>query len=164
MFPILGHLGRFLAVTCPLLTSAIAGAQPYPGEGALIPGEPFRAGESMHNCNDPGNLLTNCGFETGDFAGWVVTDLPGPFIQVQVGAAGLNPRSRPFDISFEPQGTTGYDDLQRQVVTYDLVGVVVPTASLADVIRSKEAADREKDRQQLPTLRVLQEEFERRNS
>lgn len=67
-----------------------------------------------------------------------------------------------FDISFEPQGTAGYDDLKRQVVTYDLEGVVVPTASLADVIRSKQAADREKDRQQLPTLRILLEEIERR--
>ncbi|MCP4594412.1 MAG: hypothetical protein GY842_27085 [bacterium] len=44
------------------------------------------------------------------------------------------------------QGPMGYNDLQRQVVTYDLVGVIVPTASLADVIRSKEAADRESSR------------------
>jgi hypothetical protein len=34
-------------------------------------------------------------------------------------------------------------------------GFVVPVAALEDIIRSKEAADREKDRQVLPTLRLL---------
>jgi hypothetical protein len=36
-------------------------------------------------------------------------------------------------------------------------GVEVPVASLADVIRSKEAAGRERDRLVLPTLRRLLE-------
>ncbi len=38
---------------------------------------------------------------------------------------------------------------------------VVPVASLEDVIRSKEAAGRAKDLQQLPTLRVLLREMEK---
>ena len=59
------------------------------------------------------------------------------------------------DISFVPSGTQGYDDLIRDAVTYEIAGVHVKVASLADVIRSKEAADRPKDRAVLPTLREL---------
>jgi hypothetical protein len=35
--------------------------------------------------------------------------------------------------------------------------LIVPVAALEDIIRSKEAANREKDRQALPTLRSLLE-------
>ena len=66
-----------------------------------------------------------------------------------------------FDISFMPAGTRGYADLRKRAVTYALAGSHVPTASLDDVIRSKEAAGRPKDRQQLPSLRTLREESRR---
>jgi hypothetical protein len=59
------------------------------------------------------------------------------------------------DISYQPAGTQGYEDLRRDAVEFELDGVVVAAASLADVIRSKEAAGRERDRQALPTLRRL---------
>jgi hypothetical protein len=39
---------------------------------------------------------------------------------------------------------------------------VVPVAALEDVIRSKRAADRPKDRQQLPILETLLEEIRQR--
>jgi hypothetical protein len=69
-----------------------------------------------------------------------------------------------FDLTFTPAGTSGYDDLVRGRIEYDLGdGLVVPTAALRDVIRSKEAAGREKDRQHLPTLRRLLEELGRRD-
>ncbi len=42
-------------------------------------------------------------------------------------------------------------------------GVNVPVAALEDVIRSKEAADRPKDRRSLPVLRQLLEELRRRD-
>ncbi|MCI0634666.1 MAG: hypothetical protein L0206_12240 [Actinobacteria bacterium] len=61
------------------------------------------------------------------------------------------------DITFEPSGTRGYDDLRRDARTMTVRGVDVPVASLADVIRSKQAADREKDRVVLPVLRALLE-------
>jgi predicted nucleotidyltransferase len=64
------------------------------------------------------------------------------------------------DIAFEPSGTRGYDDLKRDAITIDIHGLEVPVASLADVIRSKEAAGRDKDRLQLPTLRRLLERLE----
>lgn len=61
------------------------------------------------------------------------------------------------DITFVPSGTRGYDDLVRDVETIAVRGIPVPVASLADVIRSKEAAGREKDRLVLPVLRRLLE-------
>ena len=61
------------------------------------------------------------------------------------------------DITFEPAGTRGFSDLSARVVEVDLDGVTVRVAALDDVIRSKAAADREKDRATLPLLRRLQD-------
>ncbi|MDH3734619.1 MAG: hypothetical protein OEU54_13905 [Gemmatimonadota bacterium] len=60
------------------------------------------------------------------------------------------------DLTFVPSGTRGYDDLKRSAEPVDVGGLLVPVASLDDVIRSKEAAGREKDRAVLPSLRRLQ--------
>jgi len=43
------------------------------------------------------------------------------------------------DLSFVPTGTRGFDDLVRDAVPVDIAGVTLLVASLADVIRSKEA-------------------------
>lgn len=68
----------------------------------------------------------------------------------------LTTRAGALDLSFTPAGTGGYPDLKRDAVAMDAAdGVSVLVASLADVIRSKSAADREKDRQALPRLREL---------
>ncbi|MDA2921210.1 hypothetical protein MYX76_17255, partial [Desulfobacterota bacterium AH_259_B03_O07] len=39
----------------------------------------------------PNNPIINCGFETGDFTGWVTQDLSIPFLPMIVGGAGLTP-------------------------------------------------------------------------
>ncbi len=62
-----------------------------------------------------------------------------------------------FDISIEPTGTRGYADLSRKMTWMEIGGVKVPVADLRDVIRSKEAAGREKDDRHIPTLRKLLE-------
>ena len=59
------------------------------------------------------------------------------------------------DISFVPDGTTGFDDLRRDAEIIDVHGIAVRVASLADVIRSKQAANRPKDQRVLPTLREI---------
>jgi hypothetical protein len=59
------------------------------------------------------------------------------------------------DITFEPSGTAGFADVARDAVGLTILGVKVDVASLADVIRSKEAAGRDKDRLVLPVLRRL---------
>jgi hypothetical protein len=65
------------------------------------------------------------------------------------------------DITFEPSGTDGFADVARDAVHLTILGAEVDVASLADVIRSKEAAGREKDRLVLPVLRRLLDETER---
>jgi len=59
------------------------------------------------------------------------------------------------DLSFEPCGTDGWADLHRGAVTVGLVSGPTEVASLADIVRSKETANRPKDQLVLPTLRRL---------
>jgi hypothetical protein len=60
------------------------------------------------------------------------------------------------DLTFRPSGTRGYSDLHRDALELEAApGLQILVASLADVIRSKEAAGREKDRLALPRLRRL---------
>lgn len=59
------------------------------------------------------------------------------------------------DLTVQPSGTQGYDDLRRDAIVVDIRGVPIPLASLADIVRSKEAAGRDKDRRALPILREL---------
>ena len=59
------------------------------------------------------------------------------------------------DVTFQPSGTRGYADLRRDAAPVRLYGVSVRVASLSDVIRSKQAANRPKDQRVLPTLRAL---------
>lgn len=67
------------------------------------------------------------------------------------------------DISFTPAGTAGYADLAAAAVTITINGIDFPVASLADIVRSKDAADRPKDRRALPVLReLLAQQRERR--
>jgi len=62
------------------------------------------------------------------------------------------------DVALLPDGTRGYDDLRRAATRERLTASVeVPVAALSDVIRSKEAAGREKDRAVLPVLRQVLE-------
>jgi len=59
------------------------------------------------------------------------------------------------DITQVPSGTEGYEDLKRDALEIELHGVRIFIASLADIVRSKEAAGRDKDRLSLPVLREL---------
>jgi hypothetical protein len=59
------------------------------------------------------------------------------------------------DISLTPPGTRGYSDLRRDAIEVELRGTKVLLASLADIVRSKGAANRDKDRRALPVLREL---------
>ncbi len=62
------------------------------------------------------------------------------------------------DIALLPDGTRGYDDLRRSATHEQITdNVTILVAALADVIRSKEAAGREKDRAVLPILRQVLE-------
>ncbi|MCS5734868.1 hypothetical protein [Herbiconiux daphne] len=96
-------------------------------------------GARIYTSEEPAGLpLNHTGTSLGESAVW---NLATKFGQL--------------DISFVPDGTTGYDDLKRDAVTGDIHGVTVRVASLADIIRSKQAANRPKDQRVLPTLREI---------
>lgn len=63
------------------------------------------------------------------------------------------------DLAFEPSAFAGYKELAQNAVTVSVGGTAVAVASLDDVIRSKEAADRPKDRATLPVLYGLRDEI-----
>ncbi len=67
----------------------------------------------------------------------------------------LSTRHGDLDISMVPSGTAGYDDLRRDAVEVVVRGTPIRIASLADVVRSKDAANRDKDRRALPVLRQI---------
>jgi hypothetical protein len=65
------------------------------------------------------------------------------------------------DVVLEVLGVGGHARLDRDAVPYEVHGIRIRVASLDDIIRSKEAASRPKDRAHLETLRVLREELDR---
>jgi hypothetical protein len=58
----------------------------------------------------------------------------------------------PFDVCFRPDGTEGYEDIAKGAATMERFGIEILVASVPDIIRSKEAAMREKDAEHLPLL------------
>ena len=61
------------------------------------------------------------------------------------------------DIAFTPSGTAGYDDLARGAEKFEAFGLTFLAASLDDIIRSKKAAGRPKDRDDVAILRALKQ-------
>lgn len=58
-------------------------------------------------------------------------------------------------MAFEPSGTTGYEDLANSAVRFKVFGVEVEAASLEDILRSKQAANRPQDRQDVIVLKEM---------
>ena len=58
-------------------------------------------------------------------------------------------------VAFVTSGTEGFVDLVRDAVHFDVFGVELLAASLEDIIRSKQAADRPQDRQDVIVLREM---------
>ncbi|MBI4543786.1 MAG: hypothetical protein HY703_01160 [Gemmatimonadetes bacterium] len=59
------------------------------------------------------------------------------------------------DVAFEPTGTAGYDDLKKGALRYQVFGVDLDAAALPDIIRSKEAAGRPQDLQDVILMREM---------
>jgi len=59
------------------------------------------------------------------------------------------------DVVFEPAGTGGFADLIGSAVRFHIFGAAVDAASLEDIIRSKKAADRPQDRQDVVVLQEM---------
>jgi hypothetical protein len=76
---------------------------------------------------------------------------PSSFVNMTTDAGDL-------DVAFSPAGFDGFADLATGALKIEAADKVeILLASLEDVIRSKEAADREKDREALPRLKRLLE-------
>jgi hypothetical protein len=75
----------------------------------------------------------------------------------QMTTLNLVTRFGDLDIAFDPAGIPDYPQWEADATLVTVLGVPVHVASLDDIIRSKETADRDKDRLQLPMLRALQQ-------
>jgi hypothetical protein len=76
----------------------------------------------------------------------------------------LSTRYGDLDLSFQPAGTSGFADLSRGALDVKIGTAKIAVASLEDVIRSKQAANRPKDQRALPVLRQLLEEIRKRRT
>jgi hypothetical protein len=91
-------------------------------------------------------------------------DVPGGLtaeLIEQMSVLNLTTAAGPLDLTILPAGTDGYPDLVRNSSQLPYRDLSVPTASLADVARSKEAAGRPKDLRTLPAIYAHLERMER---
>jgi len=75
---------------------------------------------------------------------------------------GFETAAGAIDVAREAVGRGGFEELRARAVLFEIAGVRVLVAALDDIIGSKEAADRAKDRADLEVLRELRVELERR--
>jgi hypothetical protein len=87
---------------------------------------------------------------------------PHPALLASMSMLNLTTRCGDLDLTFSPAAIDDYAALRRDSTVFDIEGTYVRVASLTDIIRSKETADRPKDRAVLPILRALQDELRRR--
>lgn len=87
---------------------------------------------------------------------------PHPTLLAAVGMLNMTTRCGDLDLTFRPAGLGEFETVRRGAIAIDLGDLVVHVAALDDIIRSKTAADRPKDRAVLPVLHALREELERR--
>lgn len=90
----------------------------------------------------------------------VMVPIDAEFLAAQPRMLNLVTSAGDLDITFTPAGfEDGYSGLIGESDRIELVaGTTTQVAGLAAIIRSKEAADREKDRRALPYLRALLDE------
>jgi hypothetical protein len=133
------------------------------GVGAALHGSPLRTGDTdICPATDAENLTQlalalkdlRARVRTEGVEGGVPLACDAKFL-ASVSLLNLETEAGDVDLTFQPSGTAGYDDLVRSEQRFDLGEVIAPTASLQDIIRSKEAANRPKDRDALPVLREL---------
>jgi hypothetical protein len=84
---------------------------------------------------------------------------PHPALLDSMAMLNMTTRCGDLDLTFTPAALTDYDALLASSVEFELGGCRVKVPALNDIIRSKEAANRPKDRITLPILRALAEEI-----
>lgn len=86
---------------------------------------------------------------------------PHPSLIASMAMLNMTTRCGDLDLTFTPSGLDGYPGVSERSVTFHVGELHIRVAALADIIRSKEAADRPKDHATLPILHALQEEIAR---
>lgn len=86
---------------------------------------------------------------------------PHPSLIASMAMLNMTTRCGDLDLTFTPSGLDGYLGVSERSVTFEVGELHIRVAALADIIRSKEAADRPKDHATLPILHALQEEIAR---
>jgi predicted nucleotidyltransferase len=142
------HRVRFVVIGA---FAALAHGSPFPTEDVDV--TPERSRENLARLSEALHEL-----EARIRTHAVAEGLPFDHDADSLGAAGVWNLQTPFgdlDISFVPTGTEGFQQLDRGAIDLDIDGIVVRMASLEDIVRSKQAANRDKDRRHLPVLREL---------
>jgi hypothetical protein len=67
------------------------------------------------------------------------------------------------DVAFKPSGTAGYEDLSTNAIGFEVFGVQIKAASLDDIVRSKTAAGRPQDLQDVVVLKQMLRDRKRRH-
>jgi hypothetical protein len=107
--------------------------------------------KSKENCKNLAEALKELGFgmdkllEEGILAG-------KDFIQIRGGPF-------PIDIVFAPDGIESFDEAEKRKI---LIDDRFPCASIEDIIESKRAAKRQRDKEELPRLEAFRDELKRR--
>ena len=151
-----GHGVRFVLVGG---MAAVAHGSPLPTEDVDIAPD-----ASVANLDRLAAALRELGarLRTGDPDG-VAFPIDGGFLAAQPHMLNLQTNAGDLDLTITPSGfPDGYGGLIGNAVMMDLGdGSSTAVAALADVIASKEAAGRDKDRRTLPYLRALLDESSR---
>ncbi|MGI9648328.1 MAG: hypothetical protein ACR2OI_07390 [Acidimicrobiia bacterium] len=141
------------------------------GVAARLRGAPLLTQDvDITPADDPENLRRLVGaLEDLDARLRTTTDPEGvqfpidPHLLASADAWTLVTRLGDLDLVFLPAGSRGFSDLVRGATEMSVSldqPLIVSVASLSDVIRTKEAAGRDKDRAALPMLRRTQEEID----
>lgn len=84
---------------------------------------------------------------------------PHPTLISAMTMLNMHTRCGDLDMTFSPAGLESYEDVSGRAATFQVGALEIRVAALADIIRSKESANRPKDHATLPILRALQEEI-----
>jgi len=84
---------------------------------------------------------------------------PHPALIRSMRCLNMSTRVGDVDLTIEPAALDGYESVNSTSIGVLVDGVEVRVAALDDIIRSKEAADRPKDRMALPYLYALRDEI-----
>jgi hypothetical protein len=86
---------------------------------------------------------------------------PHPVLLASMTMLNLTTRCGDLDLAFRAAALEDYGALRAGSSVFDIDGLRVRVASLSDIIRSKETADRPRDRAVLPILYALEDEIRR---